>query len=849
MTRKSKASKLKEAEAARRASKEQYRILFDSIDEGFCVIEVFFDGAGRPLDYRFLEINPMFEQQTGLRSALGKTARELVPNLEEHWFETYGRVALTGEPIRFVDGSEAMDRWFDVYAFRVGQPEERKVAILFNDITKRKRAELNARFLLELDREIARQADADGIALMALRRLGCYLGVRGCCLSEIDLAAGLSTVSYEWMSDGRSLAGIYKIADFIRPEFRAFIEAGQGIAINDVRRDERTAAFAANYAAFGTAAFAAAPHLGEGRLEATLSVNTAAPRVWRADELRLLSEVVARIYPAVKRARAEQAVRESEERFAKAFNATPLILAISSLVTGKLLAVNETFTLVTGYTREEAVGRTTAELRLWANPDDRAEELAIVKTRGQVRNAEYRFRARNGKILIGLLSAERIEISGETCALSVIADITERKRAEEAREALLVEEQRLRETAEMHNRAKDDFLAVVTHELRSPLNAILGYARLARSNAHDPEQVARHCDVIERAARTQQQLIDDLLDTARIISGKLRIDAMPCDLRLVLEEALAVVRPAAEARDITLVARFAPLSQPVYADPARLQQVVWNLLQNAVKFTPAGGRVELRMEKADRQARIIVSDTGRGIEPAFLPSIFDRFTQADASRSRRHGGLGLGLALVKQLVELHGGEIEAASEGAGRGATFIVTLPLQAPQVEIPRPVRAIAAEVRMGPGAIPFDELPSLVGLRVLAVDDQEEARHLITAALTELGASVTAVSSGTEALAFLATPPPGAAPDILILDISMPEEDGYAVLRRVRALETARGVPPAAWLPAIALTAHTSRQDRLAALAAGFQMHVCKPVEPAELAVVIAALTRQRRGATLGG
>jgi signal transduction histidine kinase/ActR/RegA family two-component response regulator len=416
------------------------------------------------------------------------------------------------------------------------------------------------------------------------------------------------------------------------------------------------------------------------------------------------------------------------------------------------------------------------------------------------------------------------------------ADLIERKQVEAERERLLEQEQLLRQTAEAHNRAKDEFLSVVSHELRGPLNSILGYTRLTRANPHNAELVARYAEIIERNAKTQQQMTEDLLDTARIISGKLKLEPAPADLRLVLEDALTVVQLAAEAKQIELAASLGDEPVEIVGDAMRLQQVVWNLLQNAIKFTPAGGRVELRLERDDKQARIVVSDTGKGIEPEFLPHIFDRFSQSDMSQTRRHGGLGLGLALVKQLVELHGGTIEAASAGAG--ATFTVTLPLRAPQVAAQKPPRAIA-EVVSGPEAIPFADLPRLDGVRVLVVDDQEEARLLVAAALGQQGAAVTAVASGAEALALLDR----TTFDALILDIAMPDEDGYTVLKKVRALEAERGAE-ADQIPAVALTAYGRSEDRLRALQAGFLMHVAKPVELPELVMVIASLTRNRQG-----
>jgi CheY-like chemotaxis protein/anti-sigma regulatory factor (Ser/Thr protein kinase) len=363
---------------------------------------------------------------------------------------------------------------------------------------------------------------------------------------------------------------------------------------------------------------------------------------------------------------------------------------------------------------------------------------------------------------------------------------------------------------------------------------------MIRASLVESWEVAKSAAIIERSAKAQLQIIEDLLDSARIITGKLQIEPESVDLVPTLEAALDTVRAAAEAKRVALVANFGPLPEHVLGDSTRLQQIVWNLLSNAVKFTSEGGRVELRMESDADNVRITVSDTGKGIEPEFLPYIFDHFRQADSSSSRRYGGLGLGLSLVKHLVELHGGTIRAVSDGKGRGATFTVTLPRRQSEF-VAAPTPAVASREVRTEGAATVDGDLSLEGVSVLVVDDQEEARELLSQTLSEYGAQVTAVSSGAEALAFLSDPPGGKRPDALIMDIAMPGEDGYTALKKVRALEAERGVA-ADQIPAIALTAHGRSEDRLRALQAGFQMHVAKPVEPAELALVIASLTTGR-------
>jgi PAS domain S-box-containing protein len=406
-------------------------------------------------------------------------------------------------------------------------------------------------------------------------------------------------------------------------------------------------------------------------------------------------------------------------------------------------------------------------------------------------------------------------------------DITDHKQAEAEREELLAREQAARATAEQANRMKDEFLALVSHELRSPLNAILGYAALLRHSGTDARQIRHAADVIERNGKAQTQLIDDLLDTARIISGKLRLDVGPVDPVAVIAESVQTIRPAAEAKGVSLQATLAPEIGQITGDRARLLQVVWNLLSNAVKFTPEGGRVEIRLERVDPHICVTVSDTGKGINPDFLPFVFERFRQADASSSRRHGGLGLGLALVKYLVELHGGTVEAQSAGEGQGSTFNVVLPVRA--VATPTGEAVSAPELVNGSG--------ELAGVRALVVDDEDDARELLKSVFMRYGADVVAVGSAAEAYAQITETAPQERFDVMVTDVGMPGEDGYSLMRRVREWERGRG----AYLPAVALTAYGRTEDRLRALRAGFQMHVAKPADPAELAIVITSLIRR--------
>jgi signal transduction histidine kinase/ActR/RegA family two-component response regulator len=409
-------------------------------------------------------------------------------------------------------------------------------------------------------------------------------------------------------------------------------------------------------------------------------------------------------------------------------------------------------------------------------------------------------------------------------------EVAERKRAEELREALLTSERAARSEAERATRLKDEFVATMSHELRTPLNAIVGWASILRRD-RNPKTVSQGVEVIERNAKIQARMVEDLLDMSRILSGKLTMELQRTDLSVVIDSAVAGVRPAADARKVrvhTTIQR----TRPVHGDPGRLQQVLWNLLSNAIKFTPPDGIVTVFAREVERDGllsvEIGVSDTGQGIDPKFLPFVFDRFRQADASTTRRHGGLGLGLSIVKSLVEMHRGTVEVQSPGEGQGSTFIVCLPLT--KTHNPSDGARDHAEPQ-----IMTDSAP-LAGLRVLVVDDEADARTLARRVLEERGAEVVAVGSAAEALEAVDG---GPEVSILVSDIGMPEQDGYDLIKRMRAKPGSAGR-----VPAIALTALARDEDRERTLLAGYQVHISKPIDPAELVSVIATLVG--RGST---
>ncbi|HET9530612.1 MAG TPA: PAS domain S-box protein [Blastocatellia bacterium] len=533
---------------------------------------------------------------------------------------------------------------------------------------------------------------------------------------------------------------------------------------------------------------------------------------------------------------------------------------IGKSMDGTIVTWNEGAQRLYGYSPEEAVGLPVSVLMPPERADDFPEIMERLKKGEKIDHYETVRLSKDGRLINVSVTISPIKDSGGKIigASTVARDITERKLIEEERESLLAREtsarleaeqarqlsvellrreQVTRSEAEAANRAKDEFVATLSHELRTPLNAILGWAAMLRGGKLDEESSRRAIEIIERNARAQAQLIDDILDISRIITGKLRLDVAPVELATVIHGAVDVVRPAAEAKEIRLQVLLDPRAGPVSGDSDRLQQIVWNLLSNAVKFTPRGGRVQVRLERVNSHVEIIVSDTGQGIKQEFLPYVFDRFRQADSTLSRMHGGLGLGLAIVRHLVELHGGTVEVISGGEGQGATFTVKLPL----IIIHdrgryKPAAAESADPSTPPGPR-IDYAPALDGIRLLIVEDEPDARELLIALLTQSGAQTRAVATAAEALDALRQ----WRPDLLLSNIEMPGEDGYSLIHTVRSLGPELG----GQVPAVALTAHARVEDRVRALSAGFQSHITKPVNPAELVAVIRSLARRSRTA----
>ena len=521
---------------------------------------------------------------------------------------------------------------------------------------------------------------------------------------------------------------------------------------------------------------------------------------------------------------------------------------ISKTLDGIVTSWNQGAERIFGYTADEMIGKPITMLMPPDQVDEEPAILARLRAGERIEHYETVRVTKDGRYIdISLTVSPIVGPNGQIIGASKIArDITGQrqarialdeayavaKRAQSEAEDAAKENERLFRQAEESSRLKEEFLATISHELRTPLSAILGWTRMLRMGQLSKEDRTKALDTIERNARAQAQLIDDLLDVSRIVTGKLRMDVRASDPNAFIDAAVEAVRPAAAAKGVHVQKVIDTGAVAIPGDPVRLQQVVWNLLSNAIKFTPRGGHVQIRSERVNSHLEIVVADTGQGIAADFLPHVFDRVRQADQKTSRQHGGMGLGLAIVRHLVELHGGTVSAASEGVGQGATFTVMLPIT--------PVYQVdATGSRVHPAA--RDLLPApdrndrLDGLTILVVDDEFDTRELLKKGLEYCGATVKLAGSASDALDKLDTD----VPDILISDIGMPGTDGYDLIRQVRDLANEKSRK----IAAIALTAYTRVEDRLQALRAGYDMHVPKPVELTELVAVAASVARRKQ------
>lgn len=526
-------------------------------------------------------------------------------------------------------------------------------------------------------------------------------------------------------------------------------------------------------------------------------------------------------------------LRESEERFRSLSASSPVGIFLTD-VEGRCTYTNPRFQSICGLSLQESLGEAWLQS---VHSEDRAQ-VQIDWLNWTLANREYssefRVQTPDGILRqVHVRTSPMLSAQGELLGhVGTLEDITNRKLAEEAR-AQVIREQAARIEAEAANRMKDEFLATLSHELRTPLNSVLGWARLLRTRSFDEATIARALETIERNAQAQAQMIEDILDVSRIIRGKLQLNLRPITLIPVIEAAIEAVRPTAEAKSLQLESYLDPSLERVIGDPDRLQQIIWNLLTNAIKFTPEEGKIEVRSLRVGSRVHIQVKDTGIGIQPEFIPFVFDRFRQADSTTTRSHGGLGLGLAIVRHLVELHHGKIYVESEGEGKGSTFTLELLLSnsSPSKLSSLKQRIVMTEDEDSRRKTDVESSNTLSGLQILLVDDEPDVREVLTTVMEGSGAKVIAAGSVQEALQVLDQ----MQPDVLVSDISMPQQDGYMLIRQVRERETRQG----GCLPALALTAYVREEDCQQAIDSGFQRHMSKPVDTTELVMTVANLT----------
>ncbi|MEG4809292.1 PAS domain S-box protein [Microcoleus sp. F8-D3] len=810
-----------------RESEAKYRSLFESINDGFALLEVLYDGDNRPIDCRFLEVSPSFEAQTTLRQAEGKTLRELIPSIEPGWFDRYHQALVTNALVHFEMRQDYLNTWFEVDVLPYGNPQNRQVTIVFRNIKERKHAEAALR---ESQERLQKAISIETVGVLFFTLDGritdandTFLRMSGYSRDELRNIADWQELTPPEFWDATSgaaeeLAILGKAAPYEKQLIRKDGSRWWGLfsptRLKGSGRNAECVEFVTDISDRKQAEAAIAADLRDTQLLRDLSAQLVTE-----DSIQgLYQEIMATAIALTQADAGTVQILDDTTQY--------LVLLATQGIEQKM---------VEHFHRVDASSNTPCGLALMSGvrsfvdfdvpeSEDPDGSMRLHVEGGLLCAQSTPLISRSGKP-IGIVSthwrtrhrpSER-ELRFLDLLARQAADSIEQRQAEAQRKQLLEHQQAAREEAEQANRIKDEFLAVLSHELRSPLTPILGWSTLLLNAKIDATKTTQALSTIQRNAKLQSELIDDLLDIARIMRGKLSINVAPVNLASTVRAAMETVRLAAEAKSIQIAASLTEDVGLVLGDCTRLQQVVWNLLSNAVKFTPAGGQVSIRLERCDSSAQITVSDSGQGIAPDFLPHVFDYFRQADGATTRKFGGLGLGLAIVRQLVELHGGTVSVASPGLGQGTTFTVRVPLKPTPSEKKQDVRST-------------QQFVDLSGIKILIVDDETDIRELVAFVLEQQSAEVIAATSAREALLIL----PHAKPDILLSDIGMPEMDGYMLIRQVRRLTPEEGGD----IPAIAVTAYAGDTHQQQVLAAGFQKHISKPIQPQVLVQAIAHL-----------
>jgi len=764
--------------------------LIETMDDGFCLIDMIRDGDGKAIDYRFVEANKAFAAQTGVVDSVGKTVRELIPDIEQRWIDIYDEIARTGVARRFVEESPVMGRWFNTYASRIEHPGQGRVALLFTDITDRMRAEQ----ALQASETQARAAAA--LAEAERRRLDALLSSVPVGIAYVDAQGAMSSTNRMnqmlWgehpMPRGANEYGEWRgwWADGSERQGKPLGAADWATA--RALRGERVEADIVDIEPFGRP--------GERR---TLLIRAETIH----DRHGAISGAVSVSMDMTEQVGTQRALRESEEKFRTMTEAMPQMVW-SGLPDGQNDYSNGRWCEFTGLSRAELAGMQWLDV---VHPDD----LPALQARwrhsmesGTLFESEHRLRRHDGEYRWALNRG--LPVRDETGRIlrwmGTVTDVHDQKLAAEELKAA--------------NARKDEFLAMLAHELRNPLAPISTAAQILKLPGGDPKRSLQASDVIARQVKHMVELVDDLLDVSRVTRGLVELEREPVDLADVVQAAIEQARPLVERKGHTLATRLGEAHVSVTGDRKRLVQVMVNLLNNAAKYTPDGGEIKVGAELAPGEIRLSVIDNGIGIDAALLPEVFELFTQARRTPDRAQGGLGLGLALVRSMVGLHGGRVEARSDGPGRGSRFDVVLPLLNDGT-VAAPAAAVGKFVA-----------PSRVALRVLVVDDNRDAGESLGIVLASSGHTVIVEESSQAALRRVETE----AVDICLLDIGLPDMDGHQLVQRLRAM------PLAARATMIALSGYGQRQDLEASRRAGFALHLVKPVDLPQLLAVLATL-----------
>lgn len=681
------------ASQAWRESEERYRMLFESIDEGFCVIEVLFDHTGRARDYRFIRVNPAFIRQTGLHDAVGRRVLELVPGHETHWFRIYGEIALHGTPARFEQAAAQLGRYYDVYAFRVGKPEEHHVAVLFNDVSGRRQAEEILRvdsrkqaFLVRLGDALRSLRDPVEMQQVASRLLGEELDADRVGYAEADEGGDTVVVTRHYARGVSSIGGRYRIADYGPGMLREF-RAGRTVVRPDIANDPLlTEEEKKSHAALDLGATLNKPLLKESKLAAIVFVHFRTAHAFSVAEIAILEETAERIWTAIERARSEAALRESEERLRLIVENARDYAIFSLTLDRRVTSWNVGAKAILGYSVEEILGQTGDVIFTLEDQSAGVPQHEAGTAIAEGRSSDERWhRRKDGSVFwgSGVMMAMRDENGAAIGLVKIFRDHTPELRSREALEQssrdlwqALQEMERARAEAEEAGQAKDRFLAILSHELRTPLTPILIATQMMARRKDLPPGLADDLAMIRRNIETESNLVEDLLDVTRIARGKMEFQLAPVDLHQVVRHAVEICQADMETKSQRFVMILQAEKHHAQGDVRRLQQVIWNLLKNASKFTPEGGRITLRTFNEPDRWLVQISDTGKGIEAGALATIFEAFTQESARITRQYGGLGLGLAIARAIVEGHGGELRAESDGDGKGAIFTCSLPV-----------------------------------------------------------------------------------------------------------------------------------------------------------------------------